>query len=87
MSLTTTDPRLADAGLGAGIGPWIVASRALLQRAVDRGEYPQADIATIAEVIPMMCICRAAVQQKPITGEFSLALIDSVIIPAMRGAH
>lgn len=87
VTLATTDPRLADVGVEAGIGPWINAGRALLQRAVDRGEYPQADIATIAEVIPMMCICRAAVQQQPITREFSLALIDSVIIPAMRGAH
>ena len=32
----------------------------------------------------MMCVCRA-VQQQPITREFSLALIDGVIIPALRG--
>ena len=41
----------------------------------------------IAQVIPMMCICRAAVQQQPITREFSLTLIDGVILAALRGGH
>jgi hypothetical protein len=55
-----------------------------MQRAVDRGEFPPADTTTLAQVIPMMCLCRA-VQQEPITREFSLTLIDGVIIPALRG--
>lgn len=33
----------------------------------------------------MMCISRA-LQQEPITREFSLALLDGVIIPALRGS-
>ena len=37
-----------------------------------------------AEVIPLLCVARA-VQRLPITREFSLALIDGVIIPALRG--
>lgn len=85
LSLAKSDPRLARAATGSGIGPWITASRVLMQRAVDRGEYPPADIGTLAEVIPMMCVSRA-VQRLPITREFSLALIDGVIIPALRGS-
>jgi hypothetical protein len=85
LSLAKADERLAGAATGAGIGPWIEASRMLMQRAVDRGEYPPADIGTLAEIIPMMCVSRA-VQRLPITREFSLALIDGVLIPALRGS-
>jgi AcrR family transcriptional regulator len=85
LSLAKTDERLAEAAAGSGIGPWIAANRILMQRAVDRGEFPPADIDTLAEVIPMLCVSRA-VQRLPITREFSLALIDGVIIPALRGS-
>lgn len=34
----------------------------------------------------MMCVCRVSVQQQPITREFSMALIDNVILTAMRGS-
>lgn len=85
VPLSRTDPRLAGISADAGLEPWIDVGRTLIQRAVDRGEYSCADVATIAQVIPMMCICRAAVQQQPITREFSLALIDGVILPALRG--
>ena len=84
LMLSKTDKRLAEASTRAGIGPWIEANRVLMQRAVDRGEFPPADIETLARVIPMMCISRA-LQQEPITREFSLALLDGVIIPALRG--
>lgn len=85
LMLSKTDKRLAEAATRAGIGPWIEANRVLMQRAVDRGEFPPADIETLAQVIPMMCISRA-LQQEPITREFSLALLDGVIIPALRGS-
>lgn len=48
-----------------------------MRRAVERGEFPPADIETLAQVIPMMCLSRA-VQQKPITRAFSLALLDGL---------
>jgi AcrR family transcriptional regulator len=85
LSVARTDPRFAEAATASGIGPWIKANRTLMQRAVDRGEFPQADIDTLAEVIPMLCVARA-VQRLPITREFSLALIDGLIIPALRGS-
>lgn len=86
LTLTSSDPRLVEAATNTGIGPWIEANRFLMQRAVDRGEFAaSADIDSLAELIPMMCVSRA-VQRIPITREFSLALIDGVVIPAMRGA-
>lgn len=85
LLLTQADERLSAAVTGAGIGPWVEAGRVLIQRAVDRGEFPPpSDVATLAELIPMMCIARAA-QQLPITAEFSLALIDGVLLSALRG--
>jgi AcrR family transcriptional regulator len=86
LMVASTDTRLAEAATRAGIGPWIEVNRVLMQRAVDRGQFPPADIDTLAHVIPMMCISRA-VQQQPITREFSLALLDAVIIPALRGGR
>jgi AcrR family transcriptional regulator len=86
LTVARTDKRLADAATRAGIGPWIEANRILMQRAVDRGEFPPADVETLAQVIPMMCISRA-VQHQPVTREFSLALLDGVIIPALRGGR
>lgn len=85
VTLARTDPRLAEMTAAAGLEPWIETSRSLLQRAVDRGEYPDVDIDVMAQVIPLMCVCRAAVQQQPITAEFSMSLIDGVILPALRG--
>lgn len=84
--LSNTDPRLAEVTADAGLDPWIDAVRTLMQRAVERGEYAGADVDIISQVIPMMCLCRAAIQQLPITRDFSISLIDGVILPAMRGA-
>jgi hypothetical protein len=66
--------------------PWTAAARWSNKVTVDRGEFPPADIDTLAQVIPMMCISRA-VQQEPITREFCLALLDAVIIPGLRAGH
>jgi len=82
----TEEPRLAEAAAGAGVGPWVRAIEVLLQRAVDRGEYPPANVTALAQVLPMMCLSRA-VAQEPITRDFSLGLIDGVIVPAMRGGR
>lgn len=86
LSMSKTDKRLAEAAIRAGVGPWIEANRVLMQRAIGRREFPPADVTTLARVIPMMCISRA-LQHEPITREFSLALLDEVIIPALRGGR
>lgn len=86
LMLANTDQRIADTAMRAGIEPWIEANRILMRRAVERGEFPPSDIDTLAQVIPMMCLSRA-LQRKPITAEFSLALLDGVIIPALRAGR
>lgn len=71
---------------GAGTGPWIEANRVLIQRAVDRGEYGPVDVDALAQVLPLMCTARIAVQQLPVTREYSIGLIDGVLLPALRTA-
>ena len=84
LALAAQEPRLAEAAADAGARPWIDAIRALIQRAVDRGEYRPADVDALAKVVPLMCLSQAVLQE-PITREFSIALIDGVLLPALRG--
>lgn len=80
------EPRLAQAASTASTGPWTAALGVVLQRAVDRGEVLGGDVATLAEVVPAACLARA-VTGRSITREFSLALIDAVLLPAMRAGR
>lgn len=77
------EPGLAEAARAASTGPWSAALSAVLHRAVTRGQVPGGDIATLAEVVPAACLARA-ITGRPITREFSLALIDAVLLPAMH---
>lgn len=86
QAAASREPRLAAVLRTSGTGPWIEANRVLIQRAVDRGEYGPVDVDALAQVIPLMCTARAAVQQLPITREYSIGLIDGVLLPALRDA-
>lgn len=86
QAAASRDPRVAAALNGAGMAPWIEVNRILIQRAVERGEYAPVDVDVLAQVLPLMCTCRVGVQQLPITREYAVALIDGVLLPAMRGA-
>jgi AcrR family transcriptional regulator len=87
QSVAGRDERIAGVLTDGGMEPWIEANRILIQRAVHRGEYGPVDVDALAQVLPLMCTCRVAVQQLAITPEYSLALIDGVLLPAMRGAQ
>lgn len=80
------EPRIAAVLTGGGVQPWIEVNRILIRRAVDRGEYGPVEVDALAQVIPLMCTARVAVQQLPITPDYAAALIDSVLLPALRGA-
>ncbi len=78
---------LAEAGNAAIVEPWAAAHRALMHRAVDRGEIPStADIETLAHVIPSMAAYRALIQRKPVDRDFLVSLIDGLLLPALRPA-
>ncbi|MEV1048714.1 TetR-like C-terminal domain-containing protein [Streptomyces sp. NPDC049916] len=86
LFVARADPEMAERVTRAGIGPWVEANRRLMRRAIERGEFPEADVDALAQVIPMMCLARA-LQHKPVTEAFSLGLLDGVVIPALRGGH
>ena len=84
-SMLSQHPKLAEAGNAAIVEPWATAHRALMQRAVDRGEVSAAaDIDTASQVIPSMAAYRALIQRKPFDREFLVSLIDGVLIPALH---
>ncbi|XVV15080.1 TetR/AcrR family transcriptional regulator [Actinoplanes sp. CA-131856] len=87
QSIAGRDERIAAVLTDGGMQPWIDANRLLIERAIDRGEYGPVDVDALSQVLPLMCTCRVAVQQLPITPEYSIALIDEVLLPAMRGAQ
>ncbi|MCY1143694.1 TetR/AcrR family transcriptional regulator C-terminal ligand-binding domain-containing protein [Actinoplanes sp. Pm04-4] len=87
QSIAGRDERIAAVLADGGMQPWIDANRVLIQRAVDRKEYGPVDVDTLAQMLPLMCTCRVAVQQLPITPEYAIGLIDAILLPAMRGAQ
>ncbi|MBM2614538.1 TetR/AcrR family transcriptional regulator C-terminal ligand-binding domain-containing protein [Actinoplanes sp. LDG1-06] len=84
QSIAERNEDIAAVLTGGGTEPWIEANRILIRRAVDRGEYGPVDVDALAQVLPLMCTCRVAVQRLPITPEYAIGLIDAVLLPAMR---
>ncbi|PCC72146.1 transcriptional regulator, TetR family [Nannocystis exedens] len=83
-SLLSQDPALAGAANGAVVEPWAAAHRALMERAVARGEISAAaDIATLSQVIPSMAAYRSLVQRKSFDFTFLVSMVDGVILPAL----
>ncbi len=85
VSLLTHSPALARAAHSALVDPWADAHRALMRRAVDRGEVAAgADVESICQVLPTMAAYRALVQRLPFDREFLLSCVDGVLVPALR---
>jgi len=86
-SLAAHDLGLGEASGTAVIEPWIEANRQLISRAIERGEFsPDVDVEALSRVIPSMGAYRSLVERKPFNGDFFVALIDTVLLPALRGA-
>lgn len=84
VSLLSRSPELADVAQEALVAPRLAVNRALMRRAMDRGEVPaDRDIETIASVSSAMVAYRTLMQRKPITREYLISVIDGVILPAL----
>ena len=84
-SMLSHDPGLADAVNAAVTEPWADAYRVLMRRAVDRGEIPDpAYFETLVHVVPSMAAYRVLIQGKPVDRDFLVALIDGLLLPALR---
>lgn len=75
---------LGETAFAAAVAPWVALSRAVLQRAVDRGEIATSlDVDLLARVIPSMCMFRVSVERVALDPEFTVALLDHVLLPAV----
>jgi AcrR family transcriptional regulator len=84
MSILFRDPDLAEAVNKAIVEPRAAVHRALMRRAVDRGEIsPGCDIETLSMVAPSMAAYRVLVLKKPVDRAFLVSLIDGVLLPAV----
>jgi AcrR family transcriptional regulator len=84
ISMLTRDPELAQAARAAFIEPRAANYRALLQRAIDRGEISaDCDIEAITSIGPAMTLYRALILQLPVDRDYFLSLIDNVVLPAV----
>jgi len=84
MSMISRDPSLADAAHAAIMEPRAAVNRMFLRRAIERGEIPaDTDVETIAIVAQSMTAFRTIMLRKPITPEFMLSIIDTVVLPAV----
>jgi AcrR family transcriptional regulator len=83
-SMMAHDPELAEAVGAAITEPRAALNRALMQRAIQRGEIrPDADVETIAQIGPSMAAYRTLAQGKPVDREFLISIIDGVVLPAL----
>lgn len=75
----------AEKGKAGIFEPFVAVNRALMQRAVDRGELPvQADIEMACQVVVAMASFRGLFQSKPFDKRFFTALIDGILLPALK---
>lgn len=83
-SLLAQDDALAGAANATVVAPWAEAHRALMERAMLRGEIPaSADIDALAQVVPSMAAFRSLVQRKPFDLAFLVSMVDGVVLPAL----
>jgi AcrR family transcriptional regulator len=78
-------PEFAEAGKAGIFEPWVAVNRELMHRAVGRGEFPaHADIEMACQVITSMASFRGLIQRKPFDKRFYTALIDGILLPALK---
>ena len=81
--LATDSTGLGAVAYAAGVGVWVAANRAALERAAARGEIAaSADLDLLSRLIPSMCMYRVAVERVALDPAFTNGLIDRVLLPA-----
>jgi AcrR family transcriptional regulator len=85
-SVLTSSPRLAGAIYAQITEPYAGAYRALLQRALERGEIPPGrdlDLDLLAELVPAMSTYRLMFTARAPDASFLEAVVDGVVLPAL----
>ena len=85
VSLLSHHSAFAAAAHAALVDPWADAHRAIMTRAVERGEVsPAVDVETICHILPTMAAYRALVQREPFDQSVLASVVDGVLMPALR---
>lgn len=85
-SAARSSERLADALRVTITEPYVELYRALLQRAIDRGEVSSAmsrKVPLLAEVIPAMSSHRLGAAREPVGRAFFASVVDEIVLPAL----
>ena len=86
-SLLAHDADFAQDIDAAVVQPWAQAHLTLMQRAAQRGEISaSADLSSLSHVVAAMAAYRSLIQRQPFTLGFLEALVDGVLLPALRGS-
>jgi AcrR family transcriptional regulator len=81
-----TDPVLAGLVRAQIVEQKQEVARVTIQRAIERGELaPTADPQIVAEVLPAMVFMRLLVTGEPLDEKFFIHVIDSILIPSLKG--
>ena len=84
MSMLSREPGLADTAHSVIMEPRAAVNRMFLQRAIDRGEIPaDTNIEMISQVAQSMTAYRTILLRKPITPDYLVSIIDTVVLPAV----
>jgi AcrR family transcriptional regulator len=84
-TLLSQEHALVDAANDAMVQPWADAYLVLMRRAAARGEIAaDADLETLAAIIPSLAAYRTLVQRKAMDRAFLVSVIDGVLLPALR---
>jgi hypothetical protein len=84
-SFLTSDQKIS-ADVSEGIfGPWTEINRKLMKRAIERSEIAaHADIEMACQIIVSVCSYRSMTQKKPFDKAYYSALIDNMLLPALK---
>ena len=83
VTAMTRDPEFAELYRRDFIGPKVAASRAVFQRAVDRGEVPpDLDIDLLAPALPGIVLHRVFLLGEEATPDLVGRVVDQIILPA-----
>lgn len=84
VSLLARNPNLVEVANQAIMAPRAEVNRVLIQRAIDRGEVAaDVDIELVSLITPSVISYRMMMLRKPIDREFLVALLDTVVLPAL----
>jgi len=85
MTAMVHQPELRTAARDAVGAPFTELFRAVIARAVERGDAPpSADPVSVSEVFPAMAFHRAAALGQPVDDDFVVRVVDRLLLPLLR---